>query len=364
MPGLPPEMIALPKLLDRIGPLDGDAGRRARAALDQLTKPPGSLGRLEELAWRLAEITGRCPPSIASPVIFTLAADHGVTAEGVSAYPQVVTAQMVENFLRGGAAVNVLARHAGARIVVADLGVAATLPAHPALRSAKIASGTRNMTREAAMTRDEARAAIEVGVTLVETERVAGLDLAGTGEMGIGNTTAASAMVAALTGAAVEDVTGPGTGVDEAGRGRKIAAIRRALDVNRPDSSDALDVLAKVGGLEIAGLVGVALAAAAHRVPVVIDGFIAGAAALAAVRIKPDIREYLLAAHRSSEPGHRHVLDALGLEPYLDLGMRLGEGTGAALCIGLARAAVAVLTEMATFKTAGVSEARPSGERT
>jgi nicotinate-nucleotide--dimethylbenzimidazole phosphoribosyltransferase len=347
---------ALTKLLERFAPSPGAAaGRAARERLDQLTKPPGSLGRLEELAWRLAEITGRCPPRLERPVIFTLAGDHGVVAEGVSAYPQIVTAQMVENFLRGGAAVNVLARWAGAEVVVADVGVAGPLAGHPALRSIRIAPGTRNMTRGPAMTRDEMLAAVEAGIALVEAERAVGLDLAGTGEMGIGNTTAASAMVAMLTGAAVEDVTGPGTGVDEAGRRRKVDAISRALEVNRPVAEDPLDVLAKVGGLEIAGLVGVTLAAAAYRIPVVLDGFISGAAALAAVRLKPEVRACLIASHRSAEPGHRHVLQALELTPYLDLGLRLGEGTGAALCIGLARSAVAILTEMATFASAGVS---------
>jgi len=352
-------MGTLSKLLDRIRIPDGAAGNEARRLLDQLTKPPGSLGRLEELAWRLAEIAGQCPPPLRHPVIFTLVGDHGVVDEGVSAYPRIVTAQMVENFLRGGAAVNVLARHAGARVVVADLGVAGPLAAHPALEARRIAPGTRNMTRGPAMTRDEALAAIEAGVELVLAQRAAGLDLAGTGEMGIGNTTAASAMVAALTGAAAEEVTGSGTGVDEEGRRRKVRAIARALEVNRPDPADGLDVLAKVGGFEIAGLVGVTLAAAAHRVPVILDGFIAGAAALVATRIKPEARRYLLASHRSAEPGHRRVLEALELTPYLDLGMRLGEGTGAALCMSLARAAVAVLTEMATFKSAGVSGALP-----
>jgi nicotinate-nucleotide--dimethylbenzimidazole phosphoribosyltransferase len=346
----------LSKLLERLAPLDGAAGVLAQQQLDGLTKPPGSLGRLEELARRLAEISGRCPPPLSHPVIFTLAGDHGVVEEGVSAYPQVVTAQMVENFLRGGAAVNVLARHVGARVIVADLGVAAPLGPHPLLVSVKIAPGTRNMARGPAMTASEARAAIEAGIDLVEAERSRGLDLIGIGEMGIGNTTAASAMVAAFTGAPAASVTGPGTGLDDAGRRRKVGVIERALDVNRPDPDDALDVVAKVGGLEIAGLVGVILAGAAHRIPVVVDGFIAGAAALAAVRLAPPARQVLIASHRSAEPGHRRALEALGLEPYLDLGMRLGEGTGAALCIGLAQAAVKVLTEMATFKSAGVSE--------
>ena len=350
-------MSEFPKLLELISAPDPSAGVLVQRRLDQLTKPTGSLGRLEELARRLAEISGRCPPEVAHPVIFTLAGDHGVVEEGVSAYPQVVTAQMVENFLRGGAAINVLARHAGARVVVADLGVAGPLGDHAALRSLKIGAGTRNMSRGPAMTRVEAQAAVEAGVRLVDSERQRGLDLIGTGEMGIGNTTAASAIVAAFTGAPVEAVTGPGTGLDEAGRRRKVQAIERAFLVNRPDPDDALDVLAKVGGFEIAGLAGVVLAGAARRIPVVVDGFIASAAALAAVRMAPAARHCLLASHRSAEPGHRHALGALGLDPYLDLGMRLGEGTGAALCIDLARAAVKLMTEMATFESARVSTA-------
>jgi nicotinate-nucleotide--dimethylbenzimidazole phosphoribosyltransferase len=346
-----------PKLLDRISTPDASAGLSAQRRLDELTKPPGSLGRLEELAHRLALITGTCPPAIEHSVIYVLAGDHGVVEEGVSAYPQVVTAQMVENFLRGGAAINVLARHAGARVVVADLGVAGPLTGHAQLKPMKIGAGTRNMSREPAMTRAQALAAVEAGIELVESERERGLDLIGTGEMGIGNTTAASAMVAVFTGAPVGTVTGPGTGVDESGWRRKVQVIERALVRNRPDPGDALDVLAKVGGFEIAGLAGVVLAGAAHRIPVFVDGFIASAAALAAVRLAPAARHYLLASHRSAEPGHRQALEALGLDPYLDLGMRLGEGTGAALCISLARAAVRLLAEMATFKAAGVSTA-------
>jgi len=250
----------------------------------------------------------------------------------------------------------VLARHVGAPVVVADLGVAVPLAAHPDLVSRRIGPGTRNMAKGPAMTRDEALAAIEVGIGLVYTERGNGLDVIGTGEMGIGNTTAASAVVAALTGAPAASVTGTGTGVDDEGRLRKIAVIKRALAVNRPDPGDGVDVLAKVGGFEIAGLCGVILAGAAWRIPVVLDGFIAGAAAMAAVRLKPDVRHYLIASHRSTEPGHGYVLNALGLDPYLDLQMRLGEGTGSALCIGLAKAATKILGEMATFKSAGVTE--------
>ena len=346
----------LPKLLDRIVAPDGAAGLQAQWALDRLTKPAGSLGRLEELARRLSEMSGQFPPQARRCVIFTFAADHGVVAEGVSAYPQIVTAQMVENFLQGGAAVSVLARHVGAPVVVADLGVASLLPAHPGIVSRRIGPGTRNMAKGPAMTREEALAAIEVGIGLVYAERGNGLDVIGTGEMGIGNTTAASAVVAALTGAPAASVTGTGTGVDEEGRLRKIAVIERALAVNRPDLGDGVDVLAKVGGFEIAGLCGVILAGAAWRIPVILDGFIAGAAAMAAVRLKPDARHYLIASHRSTEPGQSHVLNALGLDPYLDLQMRLGEGTGSALCIGLAKAATKILGEMATFKSAGVTE--------
>ena len=348
-------MSALPKLRERIAVPDGAAGAAAQQRLDQLTKPPGSLGRLEELARRLAEITGTCPPAVAHPVVFTLAADHGVAAEGVSAYPQAVTAQMVMNFLGGGAAVNVLARHAGARVVVADLGVASPLPGDPGLVSRRIGPGTRNMAREPAMSRAEAEAAIEAGIALVEDERPRGLDLIGTGEMGIGNTSAASALVSVFTGAPVAEVTGPGTGLGAEARRRKALVIERSLAVNRPDRRDPLDALAKVGGFEIAGLVGVILAGAAHRVPVFLDGFIATAAALVAVALEPAARHALIASHRSAEPGHRHALATLALEPYLDLGLRLGEGTGAALAIGLARASVAILTEMATFTSAGVS---------
>ena len=349
-------MSALQKLLDRIVPPDPGLAARARAHLDGLTKPPGSLGRLEELARRIVEITGNDPPSVRRPVIFTLAGDHGVVAEGVSAYPQVVTAQMLENFLRGGAAVNVLARHAGARVVVADFGVATSLASHPALVVKKVAPGTQNFCRGPAMTLDQAVQAIEDGIALAEAEVAAGCDLIGLGEMGIGNTTASSAITAALTGAPVEAVTGRGTGIDEAAWERKVAVIRRALAVNRPDAADAIDVLAKVGGFEIAGLVGVTLAGASARIPVVADGFIAGAAALAAVKLKEEVRHFLLASHCSAEPGHRVILEHLDLRPYLDLEMRLGEGTGAALAFGLIQAAVKIYTEMATFKSAGVSE--------
>jgi nicotinate-nucleotide--dimethylbenzimidazole phosphoribosyltransferase len=343
----------LSRLRSAIAGADAAAAVAAQRHLDALTKPPGSLGRLEELAVRLVALTGR-PPCATHPVIFTFAADHGVVAEGVSAYPQSVTAQMVENFLNGGAAVNVLASEVGARVVVADFGVATPPAARNGLVVRRIASGTQNLAAGPAMTREQAIAAIEHGAALAEEAIAAGADLLGTGEMGIGNTTAASAITAAITGEPADAVTGRGTGVDDAGWRRKVAAIRRALLVNHPDPSDGLDVLAKTGGFEIAGLVGVMLAGASHRVPVALDGFIAGSAALVAVTLAPDARHALFASHRSSEPGHGLALKHLGLAPYLDLGMRLGEGTGAALFVHLVRAAGAIYSRMATFKSAGV----------
>lgn len=350
-------MSTLSRLRETLRPPDPAAGEAARRRLDELTKPPGSLGRLEELAVRLSLIQGRAP-SVERPVIFTFAADHGVTAEGVSAYPSVVTAQMVENFLRGGAAINVLARQAGARVVVADFGVAAPVADHPGLVRCPFGLGTANFTRGPAMDRDTAVAALETGARLAAEAVEAGADLVATGEMGIGNTTSASAIVAALLGATPEEVTGRGTGVDDATWRNKVQVVRRALAVNTPDPGDPLDVLAKLGGFEIAGLVGVILEGAARRVPVALDGFIAGAAALVAVALAPAARHALLGAHRSAEPGHARVLAHLALEPYLDLGMRLGEGTGAALFIHLARAAARLYHEMATFKSAGVSGPR------
>jgi nicotinate-nucleotide--dimethylbenzimidazole phosphoribosyltransferase len=346
----------LTALLARIEAPDGRIALLAQERLDRLTKPRGSLGRLEELARRAAVITGSATPRVTRPVIFTLAGDHGVTAEGVSAYPQAVTAQMVETLCRGTAAVSVLARQVGARVVVADLGVAAPLAGRPGLLARKVAPGTANLACGPAMGREQALRAIEIGAELVEE---AAPDCVGTGEMGIGNSTAASALTAALTGAAPAGVTGRGAGLDEAGLARKTAVVGQALATNRPDPRDPLGVLAAVGGLEIAGLVGVILAGAARRVPVVLDGFIATAAALVAVRLAAATREYLLAAHRSAEPGHRILLETLGLAPYLDLGMRLGEGTGAALGIGLLRAALACYAEMATFEEAGVSGRQP-----
>lgn len=349
-------MSLLTQTINRIAPLDDQAATAARRRQDTLTKPAGSLGRLEELSIRIAGITGQERPRLTNPAVIVMAADHGVARQGVSAFPAEVTPQMVLNFLRGGAAINVLARHVGAQVIVVDIGVATDLPSHPALVSRKLAYGTADFSQEPAMSRDLAQQAIEVGITCANEAIDSGVDLLATGEMGIANTTAASAVVAAITGRPVAEVTGRGTGIDDAGLTRKIAVIEQALALHRPNSNDGLDVLAKVGGLEIGGLAGVILGAAARRVPVVIDGFIAGAAALIAATIAPAVINYLIAGHRSVERGHTAVFDRLDLKPLLDLDMRLGEGTGAVLAMSLCQAACKVLNEMATFAEAGVSE--------
>jgi nicotinate-nucleotide--dimethylbenzimidazole phosphoribosyltransferase len=348
--------MTLQQTIANIQPLDNDAMRAARARQDQLTKPQGSLGRLEALSVQLAAITRQARPRFVQPAIITMAGDHGVARQGVSAYPAEVTPQMVLNFLRGGAAINVLARHVGARVVVVDIGVAADLPAHPELVNVKIAKGTRDFSIGPAMTRDEARRAVEAGIEIVTREIERGADLIGTGDMGIGNTTPSSAIVATITRRPVREVTGRGTGVDDAGLARKIATIERGIEINKPNPNDALDVLGDVGGFEIGGLAGVMIGAAARRVPVVIDGFISGAAALIAYTLTPAVQPYLIAAHRSVEIGHRAMLEHLRLDPLLDLDLRLGEGTGAALGISLCIAAAKILDEMATFGEAGVSE--------
>jgi len=346
-------MSLLTDTIRRIGPLDRAAMEVAQSRQDVLTKPRGSLGRLEEIASRVAGMTGNARPVCRRRTIYTLAADHGVASEGVSAYPREVTAQMVRNFLAGGAAINVLARHAGIDVVVVDLGVAVDLGSPPGLVSRRQGPGTRNMLREPAMTREQALAAVEAGIGLVGE-----VDLVGTGDMGIGNTTASSAILAAVTGCPVEEATGRGTGVDDATFERKKMAVRRALEIHRPDPRDGLDVAAKVGGFEIAGLAGVILGAAARRSPVVLDGFISGAAALLAVTLCPQVCEYLFAAHLSAERGHAVCLQWLKLRPILDLDLRLGEGTGAALAMSVVDAACKILDEMATFESAGVSGPR------
>jgi nicotinate-nucleotide--dimethylbenzimidazole phosphoribosyltransferase len=285
-----------------------------------------------------------------------MAADHGVAREGVSAYPSDVTAQMVLNFLRGGAAINVLARQAGARVTVVDIGVAADFEPLPGLLRRKVMCGTRSLAQGPAMSREEAMQAIQVGVDVFNEEAARGLDLLATGDMGIGNTTPSSAIVAALTGLPVAQVAGRGTGIDDEGLERKIKVIEQALAVNRPDANEAMDVLHKVGGLEIAGLAGVMIAAAQQRVPLVVDGFISTAAAMIAVGLAPGVRNYLIPAHQSVEIGHRAMLKYLRLTPFLDLNLRLGEGTGAVLAFHLIEAAARILREMETFEEAGVSD--------
>jgi nicotinate-nucleotide--dimethylbenzimidazole phosphoribosyltransferase len=345
----------LRRTIAEIRPRNEAAMDAARERLDQLTKPLGSLGRLETLAVHLAGITGQARPRFLRKAVIVLAADHGVAAEGVSAYPQAVTAQMVLNFLAGGAAINVLARGVGARIVVADLGVAAELPTSDRLITHKVGWGTANLAEGPALSREQAWQAISAGMDIVEAEIGCGLDILALGEMGIANTTAASAIIAAMTGRSAAEVTGRGTGLDADGWRRKVSVVERALARICPDRLDPLDVLVNVGGFEIAGLVGAMLAAAAHRVPVLLDGFIAAAAALLAAALCPTSRELLLAAHRSAENGHQCALAALQLCPLLDLEMRLGEGTGAVLAMHLVDAAAGILNEMATFAEAGVA---------
>ncbi|MBK9924756.1 MAG: nicotinate-nucleotide--dimethylbenzimidazole phosphoribosyltransferase [Anaerolineales bacterium] len=345
------------EVIQQIQPLDESAMQAARERQNMLTKPAGSLGRLEELSIQLAGITGNARPSIKEKVIITMAGDHGVVAEGVSAYPQEVTPQMVLNFLAGGAAINVLARHVGARVVVVDMGVANDIPTDDKnLLRRRVASGTANLAQGPAMTRAQAEESIQSGIEIALAEIAHGADIIGTGDMGIGNTTPSAAIACVLLKQHPKDIAGRGTGVDDEGLKRKIAVIERALSVNKPNANDGLDVLSKVGGFEIGGLAGVMIGAASKRVPVMVDGFISTAAAMIAVTVAPQCRDYLISAHRSKEHGHGLMLDWLGLKPLLDLDMRLGEGTGAALGISMAEAACKVLNEMATFGEAGVSE--------
>ncbi len=349
-------MELLKKTISGIKPPDKNATEEARARQDKLTKPAGSLGRLEELSIQLAGIRGKARPVIEKKAVITMAADHGVVDEKVGNWPREVTAQMVENFLRGMAGINVLARQVGARIVFVDMGVASDLPPNPRLIVKKVGYGTKNMCLGPAMTGDQAIAAVESGIDIVNREAENGLDIIGTGDMGIGNTTASSAIFAAMTGRSIEEVTGRGTGLTDEQLAHKINVIKRALEVNKPDPSRPLEVLGKVGGFEIGGLAGVMLGAASRRIPVVIDGFISGAAALIATALAPQLKDYLIAAHVSAEAGHPAMLKHLGLNPLLNLDMRLGEGTGAALGIFIAEAAARTLNEMATFAEAGVSE--------
>ncbi len=351
----------------------------AQMRLDNLTKPPGSLGRLEEFARRLVAITENPMPVIDKKAIFTFAGDHGVADEGVSAFPKEVTKQMVFNFLNGGAGINVLARHANAEVVVVDIGVDydftggdspdSTAPLRSARKawdspqrgiggfvSKKVVMGTKNMRKGPAMTRDEATRCIDVGLELANEYAEKGYKIFGTGEMGIANTTPSSAIAAVLTGRAVEEVTGKGTGIDDGTWNNKVKVIKDAISLNQPDTSDPLDVLSKIGGAEIGGIAGLVIGAAANRIPVIIDGFISTAGALIAYAIEPKTKDYMFAAHNSVEIGHKAMLEKIGLKPILNLDLRLGEGTGAALAILIIEAGLKIYKEMATFGEAKVSE--------
>ena len=358
----------LQNLVASVTPVDARWLPRARGRLDSLTKPPGSLGRLEEIAARVACVQEDLRPSVDRKRIVMMAADHGVVAEGVSPYPQDVTWQMVQNFARGGAAINQLAKSVNAELALVDIGVAADLSAMDGVVHDNLARGTANIAEGSAMSRDLCARAVLLGARIARIAASEGIQLIGTGEMGIGNTTSAAALTCAFTGADPEVVTGPGTGLDEAGVARKVAVIRRALDVNARLLTDPLGTLAALGGLEIAGLAGVVIGAAASRTAVVVDGFISGVAGLAALRLCPACAGFVFPSHRSAEPGHGAVLDALGLKSVLDLDMRLGEGTGAALAFGIIDAACRMMSGMATFAEAGVSPADdapspPRGQR-
>jgi nicotinate-nucleotide--dimethylbenzimidazole phosphoribosyltransferase len=346
-------MSVLTETLALVEPCDPEWRDRARRRILSLAMPPWALGRVLDVAVELAGMTRSLAPPVARRTVVIMAGDHGVTAEGVSAFPAAVTAQMVRGFAAGGAAVNVLARQAGARVVVVDTGVAGDAGPTPGVRSHALAPGTGNIARGPAMSHEQAIRSVETGISVAH-DLAADTDVFATGEMGIGNTTPSSAIVAAVCRIDPRQVTGRGTGIGDDALTRKCAVVRRALAVNAPDPGDALDVLAKVGGFEIGGVAGLVIGAASRRRPVLLDGFVATAGALLAQVLCPSTSDYLIAAHRSAEPGHGAALDRLGKTPLLDLGLRLGEGTGAILAMSLVEAAVRILTEMASFEDAGV----------
>ncbi|HXQ19576.1 MAG TPA: nicotinate-nucleotide--dimethylbenzimidazole phosphoribosyltransferase [Acidimicrobiales bacterium] len=349
-------MPAFDEAASRVGPPDAAAAEEARRRHDRLTKPAGSLGRLEDAGVRLCAIAGFCPPPVPEPAaVGVFAGDHGVLAEGVSPWPQEVTAQMVANFCAGGAAVNVLAAHVGADVIVVDVGVAGDLPAHPRLRSAKVRRGTANLADGPAMTLSEARQALDVGAQLAAGLAESGTRCLLTGDMGIGNTTPSAALIAALTGRAALEVTGRGTGIDDERWAVKVRVVESAVS-RAGDVTDPVELLATIGGLEIAALAGFVIGGAAARLPVLLDGVIAGAAALVATAILPECAGYLFAGHRSTEPGATAALDHLELKPLIDLDLRLGEGTGACLALPVLQGAAKILRDMATFESAGVTE--------
>ena len=347
-------MNKLNTMLQSIKPISKNLKNDIQNHLNSLTKPIGSLGKLEDMAMQYCLITNTDRPTFNKKRIVLFAGDHGVTAEGVSAFPKEVTVQMVYNILGGGAAISVLAKHIGAELKVVDVGVDGTLE-HPELLSHKVKSGTDNMAVGNAMTVDEAVQAIEVGIKLAYNAKVDGINILGTGEMGIGNTTSASALFATLLPCNVEDITGRGTGIDDTQLQNKITVIKKVLDTNKNNFNTPLKTLAAIGGLEIAGIVGLIIGAAANRIPIVVDGFISSAAALVACKMNPTIEEYLFYSHKSAEKGHETFYNLFNVEPTIDLNMRLGEGTGAALTISLIEASVKIYNEMATFESAGVS---------
>ncbi|QGU00256.1 Nicotinate-nucleotide--dimethylbenzimidazole phosphoribosyltransferase [Candidatus Syntrophocurvum alkaliphilum] len=348
-------MELLKSTLFKIHRVKSDSGIRAKEHLDNLTKPPGSLGVLEEIIIQLASVQENHKPKLGKKTVMIMAADHGVVEEGVSAFPQEVTAQMLQNFANEGAAINVFSKHAGFDIAIADIGVATDTSMIPKIKQHKIASGTKNMTREPAMSKEEAIEAIEIGIKLVNDEIDNGSTLIATGEMGIGNTTASSAILACVSENDLDEITGRGTGVNNESFTLKKNSIKKAIELNKPNKLDPLDIVSKVGGLEIAALTGVILGAIARKTPVIIDGFISSAAALLAVQFNAYCRDYLFASHLSQEPGHRVMLDFMELKPMLYLDLRLGEGTGAVLATNQLEAAIKIVHEMATFDEAGIS---------
>ncbi len=350
----------LNSILSTITNTNGKFAEEAQTRLDSLTKPQGSLGRLEEFAKQLVAITEKEMPEIDKKVVFTFAGDHGVAGEGVSAFPKEVTPQMVLNFINGGAGINVLARHAGAEVIVVDIGVdydfsAAGSGGNVPLQIRKVVNGTKNMRKGPAMTREEAEKCIAVGIALADEYAKKGYRIFGTGEMGIANTTPSSAIAAVLTDKSVEAVTGRGTGINDDAWINKVQVIKDAIAVNNPDPSDPVDVLAKIGGAEIGGIAGLIIGAAANKVPVIVDGFISTTGALIAYLIEPKTKDYMFAAHMSQEIGHKSILEKIGLRPILDLDLRLGEGTGATLAMTVIEAGLKIYKEMATFAEAAVA---------
>ncbi len=350
-------MQKLQDILDKIKPPDKTLYNEARNRLDKMAIPRGSLGRLEEFAQRVVAIRNTLKPEVKKKTVVVFAGDHGVVEEEVSAFPQDVTLQMVYNFIEGGAGINVLARHVGAEVMVVDMGVAGDLEPREGLLLKKVARGTKNITKAPAMTREDAISAMLTGIVIARDLHSEKVDIIGTGDMGIGNTTPSAAISSVLTKQDPEKVTGRGTGINDEGLKHKIAVIRKSIQLHRPDPDDPIDVLSKVGGFEIAGIAGLIIGSALHRIPVVIDGFISTSAALVAVSLNPVIREYFFAAHKSVEYGHAGLLEWLEQKPILDLSMRLGEGTGAALGMNLIEAGVKILQEMSTFDEAGVRKA-------